>query len=527
LQHHANNRTIAKGAIGGPALLAFSTGMPGAAPRQSGGDDMTANLIPAAVLLAIALVGVLGLRRFSQRVRIVFDILCFLAISLYFWRQGALPLFPPLSGSPDSAAIWLRAVGGAWWLLGARIAVASLRFVVQHDRGSRGARLFSDLSAASIYIATAAVVLSSVFALPVTGVLATSGVVAIVLGLALQNTLADVFAGIAVGIEAPFGVGDRIQIGDRIEGRVVQMNWRSIRVQTDGDDVAIIPNSIMAKAEIINRSFPSQRRASSVEFSCPESAVPERVIETLLHATLLCPNILVKPAPGAVLTRVGSKRNFYKISFVVDSTMNLSPTKDLLLRAARRQLHYAGFLDQSRERETLNSNATGDALAARRLLHDLVLFEGLDDRQIDGLADLLVSHRLEPEDELFAQGATDASLYIVVSGILQFTRRTEAASKIIGCIGAGEYVGEIGLLTGAPHATTAIARTHCRVHQLPREAIAPLLKENADLAFAFEKSARRGLDLLNRAVAVGDTPGIGAKGQLLLRIRSFFHFGPE
>ena len=335
------------------------------------------------------------------------------------------------------------------------------------------------------------------------------------------------FAGIAVGIEEPFGVGDRVQIGDRIEGQVVQMNWRSIRVQTDGNDVAIVPNSIIAKAEIVNRNFPSQRRASSVELSCPESAAPERVIETLLHATLLCPNILRAPAPGAVLTQLGPKRNFYKISFVVDSTMNLSPTKDLLLRAARRQLHYSGFLDKSRKSETSNINVTGDALVARPLLQDLVLFECLDERQIDGLADLLVSRRLEPDDELFAQGATDASLYIVVSGILQFTRRTEAASEIIGCIGAGEYVGEIGLLTGAPHATTAIARTHCLVHQLPREAIAPLLKENADLAFAFEKSARRGMDLLNRAVALRDTPSIGAKGQLLLRIRSFFHFGPE
>ena len=253
---------------------------------------MTATLIPAAVLLAVAIIGVLGLRRFSERVRIGFDAFCFLAISLYFLRQGAFPIFPPLSSSADSTAMWLRAVGGAWWLLGSRVVVAGLQFVLYRDRRSRGARLFSDLMAAAIYIATAVVVLNSVFALPVTGVVATSGVAAIVLGLALQNTLADVFAGIAVGIEAPFGVGDRIQIGDRIEGQVVQMNWRSIRIQTDGDDVAIIPNSIIAKAEIINRSFPSQRRASSVELSCPETMDPERVIEALLHATMLCPDIL-------------------------------------------------------------------------------------------------------------------------------------------------------------------------------------------------------------------------------------------
>ena len=87
-------------------------------------------------------------------------------------------------------------------------------------------------------------------ALPIGGPIATSGVLAIVLGLALQNTLADVFAGIAFGIEAPFNVGDRISAGEKIEGTVVQMNWRSIRILTDGDDVGDCSNSVVAKSDI-------------------------------------------------------------------------------------------------------------------------------------------------------------------------------------------------------------------------------------------------------------------------------------
>ena len=253
---------------------------------------MSPTLIPAAVLVAITVVGILVLRRFSNRTRLTFDVVCFLAISLYLLREQIAPVFPPLAGPIEGRAIWLRALAGAWWWLGARIIAVGLEFAVRRDRHSREVRLFSDLLAAAIYIAAAAVVLNSVLALPVTGVVATSGVVAIVLGLALQSTLADVFSGIAVGIEAPFGIGDRILIGDKIEGQVVQMNWRSIRVQTDGDDIAIIPNNLVAKAEIINRSFPSQQRAASVEITCRRSAAPERVIEALLQATLLCPDML-------------------------------------------------------------------------------------------------------------------------------------------------------------------------------------------------------------------------------------------
>lgn len=489
---------------------------------------MSPVLIPATVLFAATVLGVLGFQSFSYRVRISIDTICFLFISGLLLAKGAAPVFPPLPAAPDSAAVWLRALGGAWWLLGARIFVAILWFTLERNGRSREGRLFFDLTSAVIYVAAVVMVLNSVLAVPVTGLLATSGVLAILLGLALQNTLADVFAGIAVGIEGPFRVGDRIQIGDRIEGQVVQINWRSIRVQTDGDDVAIVPNSILAKAEIVNRSFPSQRRAASVELSCPERAVPERVIEVLLHATLLCPDILHAPAPSAVLTRLGRKRNAYKIMFYVESTKQLTPTKDELLRGARRQLQYAGFLDKRREKHVLEDGKAADALAARRLLSDIVLFECLSEQQISALAQRLIACRLEVGEVLFAQGAVDASLYIVACGVLEFTREEGGgARETIGCMGAGEYVGEIGLLTGAAHAATATARTHCQIHRLPNDALAPLLQQNKELAAALDKSARRGLGILHREVVVRATPAVTGSGQLLARIRSFFRTGPR
>ena len=486
---------------------------------------MNLTLLSAAMLVAITLVGVLGLRQFSDKVRITFDLSCFLAISFYFHKQGIFfPVFPPLHAPADSGALWLRAIGGAWWLLGSRIVVAALWFAHHRDRRSRGARLFSDLFAAAIYIATAAIVLNSVFALPVTGVVATSGIVAIVLGLALQNTLADVFSGIAVGIEAPFSVGDRIQIADKIEGIVVQINWRSIRIHTDGDDTAIIPNSLIAKAEIVNRSIPSPRRAASVEISCPESALPDRVIETLLHATLLCPDILRTPSPSAVLSQLGAKRNAYTISFSVGNTSHLGSTRDLLLRSVRRQLHYAGLFDQSRQDATPGPNLTHEALLARRLLRDIILFDCLDEQQLDGLVALLELLRLEPGDALFSEGATDAALYVVACGIVQLTQQSRTPAETIGCIGAGEYVGEIAMLTEAPHAATAVALTHCRIYRLPRKAIEPLLSKHAELTSAFDKSVRRGMEVLHRKVAALASPDIGPTGELLLRIRNLFHF---
>ena len=93
------------------------------------------------------------------------------------------------------------------------------------------------------------------------------------------------------------------------------MNWRSIRIHTDGDDVAIVPNGVVAKSDIVNRSFPTRVRSAFIELSCPATSKPERVIDTLQEATLLCPTILSVPLSSAVLTRLGSTENRYPVSY--------------------------------------------------------------------------------------------------------------------------------------------------------------------------------------------------------------------
>ena len=183
--------------------------------QRSHEATVNSSLLPVSIL-GFVIVSYIALRPFPQRVRYVFDFLCFVGATFILLRNHAFPL-PGSDGAANGTALWLNAVAGIWWLLGARVLVAVMSFTLNHNRRWREARLFPDLTAAAIYTAAVSVVLISVLSLPIGGLLATSGVLAIVLGLALQNTLADVFAGIAFGIEAPFNVGDRISVADKIE----------------------------------------------------------------------------------------------------------------------------------------------------------------------------------------------------------------------------------------------------------------------------------------------------------------------
>jgi small-conductance mechanosensitive channel len=481
---------------------------------------VTSSPLPISIL-GFVIVSYIALRPFPARVRNLFDFVCFVGATLILLRHQAFPL-PASGGAVDGTAWWLRAVAGIWWLLGARVLVAVMSFTLNHTRQWREARLFPDLTAAAIYAAAISVVVISVLALPVGGLLATSGVLAIVLGLALQNTLADLFAGIAVGIEAPFNVGDRISIADKIEGTVVQMNWRSIRIHTDGDDVAIVPNSVVAKSDIVNRSSPTRLRSASIELSCPATANPERVIDTLQQATLLCPTILPAPPSSAALIRLGSTESRYRVSFSVADTEHLATTKDLLLRHARRQLYHTRLYFSHTAQDTRASDEGSNRLhTVLPLLQDIILFEPLGTEQLADIADHLKPRSLEPGELLFSQGGSEATLFIVASGIIEITHIELSGQQTAGYIGAGDYMGEISLLTGAPYAATATARTRCKLYGLDCNVIKPMLAANSDLYAEFDRSARRGLAVLHRGVAIRASDE-NTHQSILHRIRAFF-----
>ena len=126
-------------------------------------------------------------------------------------------------------------------------------------------KLIQDLLAGLVYLAAVLAIIAYVFDLPIRGLLATSGAIAIMLGLALQSTLSDVFSGIVLNFSRPYRPGDWISIEGGTDGRVIEMNWRATHVLTAKRDLAIVPNSTIAKAKIVNASSPPGIHGMTVE----------------------------------------------------------------------------------------------------------------------------------------------------------------------------------------------------------------------------------------------------------------------
>jgi small-conductance mechanosensitive channel len=167
-----------------------------------------------------------------------------------------------LEKAVSPAGVWtvglpVEVFGIAWWVLGAWLVRSLLTLVLRRtmfpdDNQPHARRLFADLGTALVYVIAFVGIMETVLKQPLSAVLATSGVLAIVLGLALQNTLGDLLSGLSINIEKPFGAGDWITLNEHVEGQVIEINWRATRIKTYSNDLIIVPNSVIAKAIVTN-----------------------------------------------------------------------------------------------------------------------------------------------------------------------------------------------------------------------------------------------------------------------------------
>ena len=133
--------------------------------------------------------------------------------------------------------------------------------------------------------------------------LTTSAVGAVVVGFALQDTLGNLFAGLAIQIEKPFRVGQWVRIGE-FEGRVQEVTWRATKLLTKAGQFVIVPNSVMSKDPILNHSEPTIPTRIDVEIGASYDASPNDVTRALHEALSNAPLVLREPAPDVLVRRL-------------------------------------------------------------------------------------------------------------------------------------------------------------------------------------------------------------------------------
>ncbi|MCS6859054.1 MAG: mechanosensitive ion channel family protein [Abditibacteriales bacterium] len=319
----------------------------------------------------------------------------------------------------------------------------------------------------------------------VAGLVTGSAILSIILGLALQDTLGNLFAGIGMQISRPYLTGHWVKVGN-YEGVVERADWRSMTLRTLRGDHVSFPHSLLAKMEIHNYSSPSPLHAREVQVGVHYRHPPYKVEEILKRCALETDRVLPHPVPEVRLTAYQDFAILYTLKFWIDDfEQHLNIESDVLKRVwyhFKREGIQIPF--PIRNVYLHPTDGAVDALAENvQMLKDVEFLQVLTDEQLRELAQRLTTQIYGRGETICRQGESGETFYIVKRGRVEVsTYNGQGQAVLRKQVMPGEFFGEFSLMTGEPRSATVTALEDTEVLVLGKEEMRRALAANAQLA---------------------------------------------
>ncbi len=489
-----------------------------------------------AIVIAALLVGYRYTRSRPVRQLLTSGIM-FVLVSALVLVITYIPEWVNLAPDDVSFVLFIQIAHVLWWLSLARMSIRASDVLLWRGLfgGQTVPKLLKDVLGAIYYIVALFAIVAFVFEQPVTGLLATSGVVAVVLGFALQNTLSDVFSGIALNMEHPYRQGDWIRLDSGFEGEVVEINWRATHLRSRQDTEIVQPNSGMATARIINFHYPDRTYAFNVQVRIDYKVPPARVKSTLKAAALACERVKKHPGPIPRILEFQDSFVVYDMKVWVSDFSQHPDHIDELMTSIWEHMRWAGInaafpqrdvhLFEEKERDEAAS------LAVSELLDRVDLFTSLEMEEKETLASQLDQKHVRAGQRVVEQGAEGSSLFIIAEGLLEVRVKFEedGPENKVAQVGPGDFFGEMSLLTGAPRSATVVTLTDSVIYKIEKIHLEPILQGRPLIAESLVSLLSLRQEA-TKAIADGETAAALDQqstdttyaDQMLRRIRNFF-----
>jgi len=387
-------------------------------------------------------------------------------------------------------AAGLRVLETFLWLGGIYVAVSFVtntalmrREGAQYE--ARYPKLLVDILRLILVVVGACFVISGVWGKDLGGLLTAVGISSIVLGLALQNTLDNVMAGIAVLFEQPFQVGDWITIGSTT-GEVLEMNWRSVRVRTIERDLVVVPNSVIGKETLVNLSRPTRAHGEGHVLGFSYDDPPNKVKRVLLQVARSTRGVLDEP-PAAVRTvNYAAYSIEYRVRFFIDDVARRVEINDEFMTrvwyAAKRNGLTIPFPIQTSYEYRQEMPAAPPDRSTADVLAKVPVFVPFAPAELETLS--LECERLDfgRGERIVHQDDPGDAMYVVVEGTAIVTVRAEpGAEREVARLARGEFFGEMALLTGEPRTASVSALDDLAVLVIHKDSLQGLLARRPGL----------------------------------------------
>ncbi|MGH8691245.1 MAG: cyclic nucleotide-binding domain-containing protein [Burkholderiales bacterium] len=403
--------------------------------------------------------------------------------------------------------------------------------------GTQPPRIVEDLAIIAVYVVYGFVQLRGA-GLDLSSIVTTSAILTAVLAFAMQDTLGNVLAGMAVQLDNSVRIGDWIRV-DNVSGRVRDIRWRSTLIETRNWETVVIPNSMLMKArvEILGQreGAPLQWRRI-LDFMVDPGLPPARVIAIVDDEMreLSIPNVARTPAPSCVLKGFEEGNLRYQLRYFLTELLEDDLTDSMVRVHLFASLQRAGIrvAEPQRTVHAVNRDeAHAETVLRRELtrrlqaLGSVGLFGALSGDDKADIAERLQYAPFARGDVITKQGNAAHWLYILAYGEAEVLFEPPGGMpRVIGAVRAGEVFGEMALITGDARSATVIAKTDVECYRLDRASFQELLLGRPETAAEIKRvmGARRS-DLDEARQAFADAPAEAESGgRFVQRVRRFF-----
>jgi small-conductance mechanosensitive channel len=404
--------------------------------------------------------------------------------------------------------------------------------------GSHPPRIVEDLGIVAVYVIYGFAQLRGA-GLDLSSIVTTSAILTAVVAFAMQDTLGNVLAGVAVQLDNSVRIGDWIRV-DSVSGRVRDIRWRSTLIETRNWETVVIPNSMLMKArvEILGQrdGAPLQWRRT-LEFMVDPGVPPARVIAIVDDEMreLSIPNVARTPTPSCVLKAFDEGNLCYQLRYFLTEILEDDATDSMVRVHLFSSLQRAGIRVAEPQRTVhavQRDQAHAETVRRRELTRRLQAlatvppFAKLPEETKADIAERMQYAPFARGDVITKQGNKAHWLYILAFGEAEVLYEpANAAPSAIGMVRAGEFFGEMALITGDNRAATVVAKTDVECYRLDRASFQELLLGRPEIAEEIKRvmGGRRGdLESAREAFASGPPVTADAEIRLVSRIRRFF-----
>ena len=356
----------------------------------------------------------------------------------------------------------------------------------------------------------------------------TSAIFGVIIGLALQDTLGNFFAGISLHADRPFQVGDVVVVGQQhLTGVVEGITWRAVKIRTFQNHIVLVSNSSAAK-EAIEVCPRDNLNARLVFFNTLYTDSPAKTIHIVREAIREAENVSIKITPIVRIRNLGDNGIDYEVKYWLEDYAKYNDTDALVRQLIWYALRRANitFAFPTRTLHVARKGpiplATGPQKEVIERLSAVDIFAPLSNEETEKLAGAAVRHVFAPGELVIRAGDQGASMFVVHNGRVQVQVSDGGTQRPVAVLSEGAFFGEMALFTGEPRTANVVALEETEVLEIGHGAMKHLFETNPDLAESISWTIAERRAGLEASSQQGATVVKGASAGLLNSIKRFF-----